>query len=349
MTPIDTIDDAYCSSAYLALRWVPRPNCRWSNARTPVFPELPCGRRHTVLTADDVLRELGRIVEESCSRQKVGLLLSGGIDSAVLAALAPRGTPTFTIHFDSATVTDESPRAASYAALAGHPHHVVTVNWKDYEASLPELMRSKGAPLHAVEVGLFRAAERAAAQGIEALITGNGADSTFGGLDQLLGRDWTFDAFVERYTFLRPAVALREPVDVSSAFEPYRRGAGFDVQGFLKTVHGDGVTQAFTSAIACGGCGMVAPYEDLLLGTPLDLGRIRAGESKYILRQVFQRLYPSLPLPQKIAFARPMEAWMSDWAGPSRHEFRADIDVRGMTGEQRWLVFCLDRFLEQGN
>jgi hypothetical protein len=347
VTPTAVIDDAYCSSAYLALRWVPRRDRRWSRATTPVFPECPGGQRHQVLTADDVLRELRRIVRDSCARQKAGLLLSGGIDSAVLAALAPRGTPAFTIRFASETVADESQRASAYAALAHHPHHVVTVDWADYETSLSELMRHKGAPLHAVEVGLYCAARRAADQGIDVLITGNGADSTFGGLDQLLGRDWTFDAFVDRYTFLPPAVALREPVDLSGVFEPFRREGGIDVQGFLKTVHGDGVTQAFTSAISYGGCATVAPYEDLVLGTLLDLARIRAGESKYILREVFQRLYPGLPLPQKIAFARPMDAWMGDWTGPSSDRFRSEIDVRRMTGEQRWLVFCLDEFLRQ--
>lgn len=343
--PASISDDALCSSAYLAFRWVPIPGVGWSSFGAPEQPvAAPFGRR-SVSSAGDVIRELERIVGHAFDGAHPGLLLSGGIDSAILAALVPRGTPTFTIRFDSDAVLDESGRASIYARRFGHPHETVTLAWRDVEARLPALMRHKRAPLHAVEAGLSLAAERASKQGIDSLLVGNGADSTFGGLDRLLSRDWTFSEFVTRYTFLSPSVALRDPVGVQDVFESYRRADGIDVDRFLKTVHGDGITQAFTSAIAMGGCRMIAPYEELVLGTELDLARIRSGESKYILREVFARLYPDLPAPAKVAFARPMDVWLADWRGPRSREFRRDADVGNMTGEQRWLLYCLDRFL----
>jgi hypothetical protein len=178
-------------------------------------------------------------------------------------------------------------------------------------------------------------------------VLGNGADSTFGGLDRLLSREWTFDAFVERYTFVDPAAALRAPRSVRPVFEHYRRGDdGIDVVEFLKVVHGRGIVQAFANAVGAAQVHSVEPYETLTLAAPLDLARIRAGESKYLLREVFRRLYPGWDLPPKIAFARPLGVWLRDWPGPTRPEFIAALDMQRFGGEQKWLLYCLDRFLQ---
>ena len=91
---------------------------------------------------------------------------------------------------------------------------------------------------------------------------GNGADSTFGGLDKLLSRDWSAEAFIKRYTFVDPRGLLCEPGDSDLAFAPWRARDEFDTAGFLKVVHGEGVTQAFMNAIGASGCEMRTPYED---------------------------------------------------------------------------------------
>ena len=58
------------------------------------------------------------------------------------------------------------------------------------------------------------------------------------------------------------------------------------MQGFLKVVHGLGIIQMFDNAIEMAGCTTIAPYEDLTLGIPLDIQRIRSGNTKYILRRM---------------------------------------------------------------
>jgi hypothetical protein len=194
-------------------------------------------------------------------------------------------------------------------------------------------------------VGLLVATRRAKADGIGRLILGNGADSTFGGLDKLLSRDWGFDEFIARYTFVNPASVVRKPTSMRNTYERYREGDGVDVIGFLKVVHGLGVVQAFENAIHTGGCAIMAPYEELLLDAPLDIARIRSGRSKYIVREIFNRLYPDMKEPDKIAFARPMDTWLADWAGPTRPEFRDDIDISAYSGDQKWIIYCLERFL----
>jgi asparagine synthetase B (glutamine-hydrolysing) len=331
-------------SEFLALRWLADPTTAWFGEFRPAPPAYAPVNRTPVGTAQEIeqalLAAMGKI-DLSTS----GLLLSGGMDSAILARLLPPGIRTYTIRFDAPDATDESDTAATYARASKHRHTVVTVGWTDYEACADLLMRSKRAPLHPVEVGLYVAARAARADGVTTLIVGNGADSTFGGLDRLLSRDWTFDEFVRRYTFVDPSRVLCRPASVLHVFEPWRRGDRVDVVGFLRTVHGDGVTQAFMNAVNTADCEMRAPYEDLTLRAALDLDRIRKGASKYLLRDLFATLYPNWSMPDKIAFARPMDRWMEGWRGPSNAEFRPVLNCDALSGEQRWLVYSLDRFL----
>ena len=78
---------------------------------------------------------------------------------------------------------------------------------------------------------------------------------------------------------------------------------------------------------------------------PLDLKRIRSGESKYLIRELFKMRYPELPVPEKLPMPRPVDAYFKDWTGPVRPEFREDIDMSRYTGNQKWLIWCLERFL----
>lgn len=334
-----------CTSSYLALRYVVGADDEWIPGVGPRLPRAESGGRRRVRDAEDTLAALRDIVDADSDDESVGILLSSGIDSAIIAALLPRGARAYTIRFDARGAVDESIAARQFADRLGLRHTIVTVTWDDCLNSMDALMRRKRSPLHPVEPALFLATRAAAADGVRTLEVGNGADTTFGGLDKLLSRDWAFDEFVGRYTFLEPAAVLHEAVSMRQAFEPYRRGDGIDVSGFLKTVHGLGVVQMFENAVAAGGCDIVAPFEDLTLDAPLDLERIRSGESKYILREVFAHLFPGMELPPKIAFARPMDAWMADWTGPRRAEFRDDIAIQSFSGEQKWQLYCLERFL----
>ena len=336
----------FCLSSCLAFRYVAKPEAAWYGDYGPAFPRVEDGAQRAVRTVPEIKEALRDGLAQVSGRPEVGLLLSGGIDSAILAAFLPAGTPAYTVRFDAPGAVDESVCAGRYAAARGLRHRVVSVTWNDYLEHADGLMLRKRAPLHAVEVALFLAARQARRDGITTLVLGNGADSTFGGLDKLLGRDWTFDEFVNRYSFLQPERCLCQPADVLSVYEAYRRGNGIDVIQFLKVVHGLGIIQAFDNAIKAAGCGTVEPFEQLRLEGGLDLTRIRNGESKYLLRELFRELYPALELPEKIPFARPMNHWLRDWRGPLRPEFLTDLAWDQFSGDQKWLLWCLNRFLD---
>lgn len=339
------IDVDYCASSYCALRYIAKPGVGWSEEMVSELPSLAPRPRVPIRRTEDILDHLRRACSAACKDHNCGLLLSSGIDSAILAALVLPSTPTFTIRFDAENAVDETSAAKWYADYLGLSNTVINVSWSDYEANIDPLMIHKKSPLHPVEPALFCAGQAAKRAGVEVLLTGNGADSTFGGLDRLLARDWDFQSFVDRYTFLAPRRVLRNPRSMEGIFEPYRTTSGIDVVGFLKEVHGTGIVQMFETALNCAGCDVVSPYEDLVLDVPLDLHRIRSGEPKYLLQEVFQTLFPDLTVPEKIAFARPVGVWLQDWNGPSSELFVDDLDIGQLSGEQRWIVYCLDRFL----
>ena len=80
------------------------------------------------------------------------------------------------------------------------------------------------------------------------------------------------------------------------------------------------------------------------MAVPMDYQRIRSGENKYLVREVFQRLYHNWEVPKKVPMPRPMNEWMKNWKGPTREEFWPHC-TDTMSGDQKWLVWALEKFL----
>ena len=336
-----------CLSYYLGLRYLPFDGMQWLPRLGPSLPPDLAEKQIPVERVDEVRAALRDMVAEAAQAHRLGILLSGGIDSAIVAAFLPPGTKAYTIDFTSVSGAKEAERAQRYADAYQLDWKVVHVSWQDYLDFEPKLMNNKKAPLHAVEVALHKAALLAAADGLDHLLVGNGADSTFGGMDKLLSRDWDYEAFVQRYVFIDPALALKNPVDVHPAFEPFRQGPKIDFVGFLKRVHGTGIIQAFQNAMAGTGIDLVEPFENLKLKGKLDLERIRRGEPKYVLFELFAQLYPHLPAPAKVPFARPMDEWLASYPGPKQPEFIDALPMAKFTGDQKYLLRCLDEFVRR--
>lgn len=330
-------------SSCLAFRYIAKEGIGWKTDIIPVFPKVEKTDLTGVSDADQIIDFFKKQIKGD---ENTGILLSSGIDSAILASFLPEGTKAYTAKFIADDAIDESLGASIFAKKVKLEHKIVDITWDDYLNSMDLLMFNKKSPLHAIEVALLKTAKIAREDGIKRLIVGNGADSAFGGMDKLLSKDWTFDEFVERYNFIEPSNVLKEYVDILEIYMPYKHGNDIDVPSFLKKVHGLGIIQAFENAFDLAGCSLHAPYESLFLDAPLDLARIRNKESKYILRNVFQKLFPDFQIPNKIPFARPMEQWLRNWDGPKRKEFLDKLDMRKFSGDQKWILFCLERFMD---
>jgi asparagine synthetase B (glutamine-hydrolysing) len=329
-------------SSFLAFRYVVDDGLSWKDGVKPVLPKLSKKDQKGVASAEEVIDHFTTQLQID---KTTGILLSAGIDSAILASFLPAGTRAYTIRFIAEGAIDESKGASVFAEKMNLAHTTVDVFWDDYLKFSDVLMKHKKSPLHAIEVALYKAALTAKQDGIDQLIVGNGADSTFGGMDKLLSKDWSYEEFKKRYTFVEPSEVLKNFEDVDQVYKPYKKNDGIDVSPFLKTVHGIGIVQTFNNAIEAAGCRVITPYESLFFNAPLDMERIRNGESKYILRKVFASLFPNYSIPEKIPFARPMDQWLASWEGPKRFEFLDDLDMSKFTGDQKWIIYILERFM----
>jgi hypothetical protein len=338
------IDKEFCMSSYLAFRFVAEEEVGFSKDYIPAYPHKDPQLTKGVSTAEEIDRTIKEFINKHYN-ERTGILLSGGMDSAIVASYLPAGTKAYSIRFIAPNAIDETIMARKYAEKYNLDLTIVEVYWEDYLRYSEELMENRKSPLHQIECAVYKAALTAKKDGIEALLMGNGADYLFGGLDKLLSRDWSFDGLVERYTIVKPEQVLVNPVSIVPVYERFRTGPdSINFFGFLEDVHGLASIPSFENPLSLAGIKALEPYESMKLSVPLDIARIRAGESKYLIRELFSLRYPDIPQPDKIPFKRPMDQWLEHWEGPTRAEFLPGC-VKGLSGDQRWLVYCLEWFL----
>lgn len=342
-------DKDYCLSSYMAFRYIWKdgydffPGFEHRNYRP-----LPEEDRIPVKSAGQIGAEIQRQIENlyrTCGT--VGILLSGGMDSAILASYMRPGSHAYTFVSSTGVFDLDLQRAKDYSERFGLIHHQVDITFEDYKKLTPIVMARKWAPVHSIEPQIYKAAIQAKKDGVEAMIIGDGADYVFGGMDRLLSRDWGFEAFVQRYYSLDPERVLAHPVSMKEAFEPYRTGPdAIDFAGFLQGPCTIESYSSYENALEAAEMPYIDPYIPFTMAEPLDLKRIRGGEPKYLIRELFALRYPSLEIPAKIPMPRPVDTIFKDWSGPSRPEFRQDIDMDSLSGNQKWQLWCAELFLE---
>ena len=338
-------DKIYCMSSFLMLRTIFDHNYTFRHDIIPTFFQENKDRK-PVFNADDLERILREEVEKACGDGKAALALSGGIDSAILAKFMPKGSVAYTFKcvVPGVETVDETKMGAKYAEECGLEHRVVEIYWNDMETIAPKLMLNKGAPIHSIEVQINKAAEVAKKDGFTTMIFGESSDVNFGGQDGLLSKDWTVSQYIERYSYLLPYKAIKKSVIVEEPFELYSHDGFIDAHEFNRHAYYVESMGSYKDACDVAGIQLSAPFSKTFLGVPLDYTRIRNGENKYLVREVFQRLYPDFIIPKKVPMPRPMNEWMKEWNGPQRNEFWPHC-TDDLSGDQKWLVWVLEKFL----
>ena len=339
------IDKNYCMSSYLAYRYVYDQEICFKEGLIHRDHELiPEEKKIPCRTAEDIDRNITKMLAD-LDLKRAAVMLSGGMDSAILASYMPPGTKAYTARCIGKNAVDETEQAKKYCDIYDLEHVIVDVSWDDYDALMDELMLSDGSPIIPNEPQAYKIARRAKQDGATELIYGDCADTEFGGMDKLLSRDWTYEEWIKRFNFTQPEDILCEPVDVLAVYDRYRIGGDkIDFIKVISEVYARSAAGALTNAFRCSGIRSIDPYEKLRMAEPLDLERVRRGESKYLIRDLFRMKYPSLEVPEKLPMSRPAEDWMKDWKGPVRKEFKQNC-VKNLSGEQKLLVYSLERFL----
>lgn len=346
-------DKNFCLSSYIAFRYIWKDGKDFCDGfQHKNFRPVDDKDRISVKTSEDIDREIQKQFDRLYEKyDNIGILLSGGMDSANLSAYLKPGSHayTFTTSTGGAFEADVE-RAKTYCAKWGLQHHLVDISMEDYIKYTPIVMRAKFAPVHSIEPQIYKAAELAKADGVQLMIVGESADLIFGGMDKLISPQWTYDAFVKRYTFLDPNLVLASPVDMSELYEKYRRGTdGIDYMKFMDEVFSIESSSSYLNAFGAAFLPYYDPYAKLVMSEPLNMERVRNGEPKYLVRGLYAIKYPELEIPFKIPMPRLVDVIFKDWEGPERPEFRQDIPMDRLTGNQKWQLWCAEQFLNMLN
>ncbi len=198
--------DAESLELYLANRFVVAPRtlyreirklppghfARWRDGRLTVerWWEVPIPERPRRISAGEAAEEVSALLADSArlrlvSERPVGLCLSGGIDSGLLAhALRSDRVETFSLGFADPSY-DESPTAARVAAALGLPHHVLRADLdaaRDIDAVLAHYDEPVADPSG---VALYELSRLLSAH-VTVALSGTGGDELFGGYRRIV-------------------------------------------------------------------------------------------------------------------------------------------------------------------
>ena len=341
-----SVDKDFCICSYLAFRYIEDDEKEFfEGLHHQSIKPIPEEERILVWTSDDIDREIFKQIAQFKDKKK-GIMLSGGMDSAIVASYLP-GSDAYSFRFNKGTFqSEELARAEYYAKSYGLNLHYVDISFDEIVEYVDAVMKHKGTPVHSIEPQILKAALQAKADGIEMMFIGDGSDYIFGGMDKLLSRDWSFNEFIKRYTYISPETVLQNPVDVNYLFKEYRTGENsIDFLRFLEDIATEESFASYSNAFETAKLEYYDPYARLKMAEPLDLARIRNGEPKYLIRELMKKKYPNIAVPDKVPMPRPVDDYFKDWEGPKRSEFKSDLDMSQFSGNQKWQLWCLERFL----
>jgi asparagine synthase (glutamine-hydrolysing) len=134
----------------------------------------------------DMLRGIGR--SHLAADVEVGLILSGGLDSTVLAMLArDAGRPVRTFSVAESLTHPDLVQATRVADDLGWPHHVTVLSFDDYVEAIPSYVHAQEAPGKFGGLPLYCLYRHVGTQ-VKACLNGEGADEVFGGYTEYSDR-----------------------------------------------------------------------------------------------------------------------------------------------------------------
>lgn len=184
------------------------------------FPELDHGASECE-ALDCVRTELELAVRDHLVADvPVGVFLSGGLDSTILAGLAARhngNTQTFTVGFSDQPDFSETQLAAETAARLGLPHVPINLPGREAEAAVVDWLAAADQPsIDGLNTFVISRAVRKL--GIKVALSGLGSDELFGGYPSF--RDVPRMARVGRRMAWCPRGVRRGAVAVATARKP---------------------------------------------------------------------------------------------------------------------------------
>ncbi|MEO8052978.1 MAG: asparagine synthase (glutamine-hydrolyzing) [Acidobacteriota bacterium] len=142
------------------------------------------------ITEADAKERYGFLLEQAIQRQllsdvEVGILLSGGVDSALVAHFAQKHAAyrvkSFTVGFSERADADEIAEASETAALLGLEHHDVRIGFPQFLDVLPRIVATVEEPLASTSVVPMFYLSELVSEHAKVVMSGQGADEALGG------------------------------------------------------------------------------------------------------------------------------------------------------------------------
>ena len=200
--------------AFLTLRFVPSPNTLFRGihrlaAGHFLVRELATGENAMRCyahhpeerfqgTLEDAVEGYSERLERAVKRQllsdvPVGMFLSGGVDSAIVAAIAREHAgklPSYSVGFGPDHDACELADAADTAALLGLEHHSIRVTPEDMWGALESSVAAVEEPLGTVSILAMWHLARRAREDVTVVLTGQGSDEPWGGYQRYQAELW---------------------------------------------------------------------------------------------------------------------------------------------------------------
>lgn len=198
----------------LSLRYVPSPYTLFENVQKlrpghygiidlnarsvelKIFPFIKKIDSCRNIDFETAVNEYGQKFEAAINRQlmsdvDLGILLSGGIDSALVAGISAKYSQkklkAFTVGFDSQYNINEIELAHETAEYFGLEHHVVKMDVNDFFSVFSECSRIVEEPLATTSFIPMYYLSKLASQHVKVVLTGQGADEPLGGYQRYQG------------------------------------------------------------------------------------------------------------------------------------------------------------------
>lgn len=146
-----------------------------------------------VTDREEVLRRIEEELHRSIAvrldtEAPIAALLSGGLDSAMICAIAAdqgKKLPVFTLGYNEYGAYDECANAAVTAEYLGLEHTEIIISQNDFEQHLDELLNHMDEPLNdPAALPLYLLMKKIAAEGYKVVLSGEGSDELFLGYRQ---------------------------------------------------------------------------------------------------------------------------------------------------------------------
>jgi asparagine synthetase B (glutamine-hydrolysing) len=135
-----------------------------------------------IAVATDLLGLIDRAIHDRLG-PNAGIVLSGGLDSSIVARRAPKWLPTFTGYYDEPGFDERQ-----YARMVAHPiHYEIRITPTDFVTYFDAMVEHIQPPVQGMGTfGQYMVAKFLSERGIKIALSGEGSDELFGGYARTL-------------------------------------------------------------------------------------------------------------------------------------------------------------------